>query len=628
MMGRIGRSNDFLRSRSGRGFLLFLGFSAVVSAVVACGFYYSSLSWFKAHKSEEKITALQLVDAFVTNYSQLRAQLGSNAPVPATFRAHSIDLFNTAHGSAQDNDFFHLRWVGRQGREIATPPTDAAMAQTIESFAAMLNPKPVSKFLTVDGQSVFRTVYPSLAEKTCVECHNTLQPDKTQWRVGDVMGAFAIDVPVTPFIRSALLQCLGLGFALFLALGGAGLIIAILNYRQARVREAAEAAVAASETRFRDFAESASDWFWEIDENMRLTSLSGTERRRAAARSSSVCWARHCAKASLPSATSDGRVSSTSIGRGVLIRISACRRPAETARSIIFVLNGKPFFDAQGHFLGYRGTGRDVTAEVAVELELARRVEERTKELRAAQSELVRSERLSALGQLTATVAHELRNPLSAIRNTVFVIKDSATKGGLNLERPITRVERNISRCDRIITDLLDYTRMRELNACRSSPTNGSARCSPSSISPEGIELVCDLAAPGCEINCDSDRLRRVVINLLDNAAQAIGELGESAGSGRITVRSRVLRQPASSSRSRIRVRESPTTSCRRYSSRCSAPRASAPGLGCRWSSRSSSSTAEASRFSARSEPARGSSSACRSVPPRRSPHDARLCHR
>ncbi|HXP30321.1 MAG TPA: ATP-binding protein [Stellaceae bacterium] len=517
--------------------MLSLGFSAVVSAVVAYGFYYSSLSWFKAHKSEEKITALQLVDAFVTNYSQLRSQLGSNAPVPATFRAHSIELFNKARGADQDNDFFRLRWVGRQGREIATPPTDAAMAQTIESFAAMPSPKPVSKFLTVDGQSVFRTVYPSLAEKSCVDCHNKLQPDKTQWRVGDVMGAFAIDVPVTPFIRSALLQCFGLGFALFLALGGAGLIIAILNYRQAREREAAQVAVAASETRFRDFAESASDWFWEEDETMRLTSLSGIEGAGGSARQQ-----RFLGKTLRENFPSIGDEPWQSYGDD-----HRARRPFQNFRVQTtdrngeirhFVLNGKPLFDAQGRYLGYRGTGRDVTAEVAVELELARRVEERTKELRAAQSELVRSERLSALGQLTATVAHELRNPLSAIRNTVFVIKDTATKSGLSLERPITRVERNIGRCDRIITDLLDYTRMRELNCMPVSADPWFREVLAEQHPPEGIELVCDLAAPNCEINCDSDRLRRVVINLLENAAQAIADRN-GAPERRITVRTR-----------------------------------------------------------------------------------------
>ena len=53
------------------------------------------------------------------------------------------------------------------------------------------------------------------------------------------------------------------------------------------------------------------------------------------------------------------------------------------------------------------------------------------------EAELLKKERLSVLGQLTATVAHELRNPLSAIRNTLFSVKEMASGTGLKLDRPI-----------------------------------------------------------------------------------------------------------------------------------------------------------------------------------------------
>ncbi len=118
----------FLRSRSGRGFLLHLSICAVLSVAVGYGFYYFSLNWFKDHKSAEKITALQLVDAFVANYSAIRSQFGESAPVPASFRAHAIEAFNKQNG---DNSDFRLRSVGMPGREIVTPPTDGRMAETL-----------------------------------------------------------------------------------------------------------------------------------------------------------------------------------------------------------------------------------------------------------------------------------------------------------------------------------------------------------------------------------------------------------------------------------------------------------------------------------------------------------------
>jgi hypothetical protein len=100
----------FIRSRSGGRFLLHLGLCATLSVAVSCGFYYFSVNWFKEHKSREKIIALQLVDAFVTDYSAIRSQFGPGSPVPATFRAHAIEAFNKHNG---DNSDFRLASVGR-----------------------------------------------------------------------------------------------------------------------------------------------------------------------------------------------------------------------------------------------------------------------------------------------------------------------------------------------------------------------------------------------------------------------------------------------------------------------------------------------------------------------------------
>src|SRR6202023_3292191 len=229
----------FMRSRSGRGFLLHLSLCAMLWVAVGFGFYYFSLNWFKEHKSSEKIIALQLVDAFVTNYSAIRSQFGPGAPVPATFRAHAIEAFNKQNG---DNSDFHLASVGRPGREILTPPSDVQMARTIEAFAATPSPKPVSELLNVNGEQIFRTVDPTLAkEQSCVSCHNTLQPDKAQWHLNDVIGAFVIDVPISPFLRTVMWQSTGIGLGLFLALALAGLTISLMHFRQLEALDASAA---------------------------------------------------------------------------------------------------------------------------------------------------------------------------------------------------------------------------------------------------------------------------------------------------------------------------------------------------------------------------------------------------
>src|SRR5260370_6955187 len=73
-------------------------------------------------------------------------------------------------------------------------------------------------------------------------------------------------------------------------------------------------------------------------------------------------------------------------------------------------VSGKPVFDANGEFRGYRGTGTDVTALRTVEAE-ARESEQRYRE---AQLELAHANRVAPMGQLTPSIAHEGNQPLTA----------------------------------------------------------------------------------------------------------------------------------------------------------------------------------------------------------------------
>jgi two-component system sensor kinase FixL len=76
-------------------------------------------------------------------------------------------------------------------------------------------------------------------------------------------------------------------------------------------------------------------------------------------------------------------------------------------------INGKPLFDGDGRFLGYRGTGADTTERKLVEEALL----EREARLRDLQAELFRVSRSGAMGQLSSALAHELNQPLAAIMN-------------------------------------------------------------------------------------------------------------------------------------------------------------------------------------------------------------------
>jgi signal transduction histidine kinase len=288
----------------------------------------------------------------------------------------------------------------------------SAREAAIERFTKAAEPTPETRFVTIDGNLLFRTIYPSIAsQQSCVDCHNRHQPGKVQWRLNDVMGALTIDAPASAFQRHNILLSSGIAGIIFVIISGIGLFIFAMQFREFRLRDESE-------------------------------------------------------------------------------------RSLRVAAAEIEELN-------QG---------------------LEKRVDERTAELRTMQVELLRKERLSVLGQLTATVAHELRNPLSALRNSVFAVKEIVGQKGLNLERPITRMERSITRCDRIIGDLLDFTRMRELQRTPVAFDQWLSELLDEQELPPHVEIVRELRVGDVRTSIDPDRLRRVVINLIDNAVQAIGD--------------------------------------------------------------------------------------------------------
>jgi PAS domain S-box-containing protein len=339
------------------------------------------------------------------------------------------------------------------------------------------------------------------------------------------MGAFSIDVPAGAFLRNTLIYSIGLGLVLFFLVAGVGLLIFVLHFQQISEREISQARLEQSELRFRDFAETASDWFWEQDENLRFSYLSDPVTKSGLVPSAHIGKTRR-EVVFLGVSEEQWRAHQDDLNARRPFQNFRFQRKSPTGDIRHVSVSGKPVFDEAGRFLGYRGTARDVTAEMMTELELARRVEERTAELHKAQEELLRSERLSALGQLTATVAHELRNPLSAIRNSIYALKELITAKGLVLDRPVGRIERGIERCDHIVTDLLDYARSRELQCAPQVLESWLGEVLDDQKLPEHVRLSRQFGAPGVVGVFDPERLRQVIVNLVENAAQS-GHDGE-----------------------------------------------------------------------------------------------------
>jgi signal transduction histidine kinase len=175
-------------------------------------------------------------------------------------------------------------------------------------------------------------------------------------------------------------------------------------------------------------------------------------------------------------------------------------------------------------------------AVLRAKADLEQRVADRTAALVAAQEEILKNERLSTLGQLTATVAHELRNPLSAIKNTLYALREDGALTTLGKEPQLTRIERSIVRCDRIISELLDYSRDRAPNlvACTFDPWLREILDETAAV--PAIALAANLDAGAAVVTIDRELFRRVVVNLIDNAVQAMAEAAPPPGGHRLVV--------------------------------------------------------------------------------------------
>ena len=163
---------------------------------------------------------------------------------------------------------------------------------------------------------------------------------------------------------------------------------------------------------------------------------------------------------------------------------------------------------------------------------LERRVEECTTELREAQADLLRQERMATLGQLTATVSHELRNPLGVIRTSALIVREGLNGEVPRVKRSLERIERSVIRCDRIVDELLDFTRISQLEPESTPIDTWMEKTLNEQTLPSGVALRLEFDMPDMAVPFDHDRFRRAVINVFDNACQAMmGEGLEDAGS-------------------------------------------------------------------------------------------------
>jgi PAS domain S-box-containing protein len=129
-------------------------------------------------------------------------------------------------------------------------------------------------------------------------------------------------------------------------------------------RKLAEQALRESEAKFRDYAESAADWYWETDPDHKFTRVTDYERRLALglAPTSRIGLARWEFATDVESEPEKWELHRSMLGARQPFRDFVCRTARRGGSQVYYKISGKPVFDANREFRGYRGTGTDVTA--------------------------------------------------------------------------------------------------------------------------------------------------------------------------------------------------------------------------------------------------------------------------
>lgn len=216
--------------------------------------------------------------------------------------------------------------------------------------------------------------------------------------------------------------------------------------------------------------------------------------------------------------------------------------PTEYRVSAIYDEEGKP-----KHLISI---GRDITERVRAEEALqayAERledmVEERTQALRQAQDQLVRQEKLAALGQLAGGVAHELRNPMAVIKNAAYFLDMTVSEGSLTealgpeVKESLGILAKEVGVAEDIIGSLLDYARAKPPSRRKVNVNHLLRDVLSGTEVPEGVEVGYELGERLPPIQADPAQLGQVFGNLIRNAIQAMPEGGRlSVGSDQSSV--------------------------------------------------------------------------------------------
>ena len=289
----------------------------------------------------------------------------------------------------------------------------------------------------------------------------------------------------------------------------------------------AEQALRESEGKFRDYAETASDWFWEIGPDYKFTLLTENAFRSSSVDRIGTFYWDHALdletepeKWRLVRATLDSRKPFRDF---VYCSVDGSGSPMFVRAS------GKPVFDANGEFRGYRGTGTDVTALRTVEAE----ARENERRYRGVQLELAHANRVATMGQLSASITHEVNQPITAA-----VTYALAARRWLNAEPPnfreadeaLSLIVKEGNRAGEVvgrIRALIKKAPARKDAVAINDAVLEVVALTRTEAANNGVSVRTQLAEALPRVQGDRVQLQQVVLNLIINAIEAMRDVGE-----------------------------------------------------------------------------------------------------
>jgi PAS domain S-box-containing protein len=284
-------------------------------------------------------------------------------------------------------------------------------------------------------------------------------------------------------------------------------------------RKRAEVALRESEQRFRDYAETASDWFWETGPDHRITQISENLHAGGILPSRVLGVARWEIATDFGSEPEKWRLHRALLDahrpfRNFVYTVDGNGSPAYVQAS------GKPFFDANGKFLGYRGTATDITAAI--------RADHAEQELRDAQAELAHVTRVTTLGELTVSIAHEVNQPLAAVVSNAEACLswlDRATPDLDAARRSVEWIINDGNRASEVIRRVRTLANKADIERVPLD-VNDVVREAIALVEPELISrlvsLRTELAPAAIRVLGDRVQLQQVIINLVMNGIEAM----------------------------------------------------------------------------------------------------------